>query len=60
MKLVVDNGPLNLTLTEVERAALVEALDDVVDRYEAADEHIDNAHYAVLRHLAEALDARDV
>ena len=60
MTLETTNGPLRLVLSEVERAALVEALDDVVNRFEAADEHIDNEHYAVLRHLAETLDARDV
>jgi hypothetical protein len=37
------------------RIALLEALEDVINRYESANEH-DNTHYRTLRALAEALE----
>lgn len=45
-----------IAMTEDERDALLEALDDVVNRYESADEHVDNKHCATLRALAETLE----
>ena len=45
-----------VALSEAQRDVLLEALDDVINRYEAADEHVGNAHYSVLRELAELLE----
>lgn len=43
-----------LLLSEEDTQKLLDALDDVINRYEAADEH-DGKHYETLRALAESL-----
>jgi hypothetical protein len=45
-----------VALSAIERDALLEALDDAINRYEAADEHVGNTHYSALRELAELLE----
>lgn len=44
-----------VTLSTPERDALVEALGDVLHRYEAADEH-DSEHYRAIRYFVEVLE----
>jgi hypothetical protein len=55
MKLV--GGDWIVAMETAERDALVAALDDVVNRYEAADKH-DSEHYKVLRAFLETLDSQ--
>ncbi|CAB4146628.1 hypothetical protein UFOVP1157_49 [uncultured Caudovirales phage] len=54
MKLV--GGDWIIAMDTPERDTLVEALEDAVNRYEAADEH-DGDHYKTLRALLETLAA---
>ena len=57
MKLV--SGDWIVTITAADLDALTKALDDAVNRYEAADEH-DSDHYRALRKLLEALEQTPV
>ncbi len=52
---VLKRGQVVLVLSPPERDALRVALEDVVTRYEASNEH-DSEHYAPIRTLLEALD----
>lgn len=52
---LVKQGQVVLVLSPPERDTLRVALEDAVNRYEAADEG-DGEHYAALRRLLEALD----
>jgi hypothetical protein len=55
MQVKRDGENLVITLTPAEANPLLEALDDAVNRYEAADEH-DTEYYKSLRALLEALE----
>ena len=47
--------PRVVLLTADDAKKLLAALEDVINRYEAADEH-DGEHYETLRSLAESLE----
>lgn len=54
--MIVNKEQITVVLSPEERNNIAGALEDVVARYEAADEHTTNEHYTVLRNFLEALD----